>query len=254
MRPISVRPSVDRDFLESLVDLGEFDGIGAFSELTDDLISAWLEAKVEEDFEPLTIEALESEAQRSARMNICEADPALRVTTLFTGCASFLRSKNWGHLIDASPKLAIEQACSLLKPLELRQKIEPGLELSMRKIRKQWKPFYKRVMQKAVISDEFIPIRPSKSKDKGASAASEGSKFRKNKDDDESNAKEIKPAKESKSKAEASTGSSKGDKPAPSCLNPKRKKKHCLRERADALDEEKKRLLAEYRKNKKKAA
>ena len=122
VKPISVVSSVDRDLLQSLLDIGELDEVESLEQLTDDVLKKWLETQVAEDFDSLTVDSLRSAIKRNVRMNVHETDPKLRVKTLFTDFVSFLRSKNWSDLIKKNPGLAIEEICSLLKPTELKDK------------------------------------------------------------------------------------------------------------------------------------
>lgn len=89
------------------------------------------------------------------RINMNEPDPEIRNKGLFMDFNTFLRTKKWDHLVESNPKLVISQMFTLLKPPELRNKIEYDLEIGKQKLRKKLLPFYNRCVMAVVAWDKF---------------------------------------------------------------------------------------------------
>ena len=234
VQPISIVSSVERDLLQSLIYMDEFKGVEEFSQLNDDILKEWLERHVATDFDSLTVDQLSTAIQKHVRINIHEADPKLRIIALFTDFVSFLRSRKWEDLIDNNPELAIEHVCSLLNPIELKEKIESDIELYKHSIKKKWKLFYKHVIKRAIACDEFIPIYTPKAKN--------------GKNGKSSDHKKKNHGLPTKAKSEGET--KKSQQKILKCLNPECSEHHLLKHCKNTSSDKKKALFEQYKKTK----
>lgn len=70
-----------------------------------------------------------------------------------------MRTRNWDSLLIDVPKISIDHVCDLLKPNALKLKIENDLQLSRRDLRKDWRSFYRYVVEQALVCEYFVPPR-----------------------------------------------------------------------------------------------
>ena len=91
IQTISIRASIDRDLLLSLVEPGEFAGISLESEFTDENLQEWLNANEKASVESLSLEEPEAAIKSNFRMNINKPDPEVGIKGLFVDVKTFLR-------------------------------------------------------------------------------------------------------------------------------------------------------------------
>ena len=93
IQPISLKASIDRDLLLSLVEFGEFAEVTSLANLTEDNLKAWLGAKEKVSLESLSLQELETAIKSNIRINVNEPDPEMRIKGLFMDFKTFLRTK-----------------------------------------------------------------------------------------------------------------------------------------------------------------
>ena len=277
IKPISLKASIDTDILESAIFLCDFgDDVDDIAQLTEEHISAWLSDGQGESLSDLTKDEIDKAVKANVHIRMSESDASFRIKSLFMTYHKFLCTKKWDSLISECPKVATGHICMLLKPERLRLKIESDLELTKKPLRKNWKGFCRYVTQEAVLFDKYAGSdalsarceerrQPSSARTtSGSSKApgmpstkspSSGNNANKNKQNGVSSNKQ----KEDSSEEYSSKGDSKKDskrndtKNAPKCLNEQCDSYHFLRDCKITPDDMKKKLLQEFKENKRKS-
>ena len=158
VNPIRLRSAIDVDLLQSLIELEEFgEEIDSINMLSDDVLRQWLEEHQGEALYTMTVEQLETIVKSSVRMNIKEPDPKLRALRLFSDYKTMLRTKKWEHLIKDNPKVAVNHIVELLKPVQLKTKVQNDIKLGKTSLRKNWKEFFKYVVEQTIACEAFVP-------------------------------------------------------------------------------------------------
>lgn len=135
---ISLRSSIDRDLLESLLSSKTFKYIDNFDDLTDSVLDTWLTERDGVKLESISLEDLEAAVKSAVKINVHEPDAEMRIFSLFSDYRTLLRSKKWERLIKDSPKVAIRQVTSLLRPAVLKSKLEQDIRLDVDGIKVNW--------------------------------------------------------------------------------------------------------------------
>lgn len=265
--PVSLRSSVDRDLLESLISFGHFEGVERFGDLTDELIQNFLDQKDGAKLESVSLEQLEASMKSAVKLNIHESDAEMRIMSLFMDYRTYLRNKRWERLIDDSLKITIQHITSLLKPTVLRKKIQEDIKLNVNSIKENWTAFYAKVCKRAVDVDEYFSVMENTEEpDKGSGNCAGSPTCSHNKVGHEKAQKKSKTRPNTGSNNESDqkdksppgkdtpreTGGQKADgKPLPDCLNPKCPEKHYLKDCTNSTEEQKKEFLKTFRENRK---
>lgn len=77
IQPISIKTSIDRDFLLSFAEFGEFTVVSNASKLTDDDFQEWFNTHANVSFESLGPRELDADIKSQVRININEPDPEM---------------------------------------------------------------------------------------------------------------------------------------------------------------------------------
>ena len=99
----------------------------------------------------------------NVRLNVYESDAKLRIMRLFTDYRTLLRSCQWEGIITENPKMAIGHIVMLLQPTKLKNTVENALKVSHFSPKKDWKGFYKYLLERAVSCEDFVPLYKPKS-------------------------------------------------------------------------------------------
>ena len=149
VRPLTVSEYLPTDTTDT------FRGVSYISELTDDVLLAWLKDQIAQSSSVITPDILEAELKKRVKLDVKEADAKMRFMNLFMKYYTFLEERNLGDLIHSHPKTAIRHICALIRPLGFQKKIENDLALDKAHPRKDWKGFYQHVVENAVSFEDF---------------------------------------------------------------------------------------------------
>ena len=150
-KPVSLKASVQPALLAGLVELGEFEGLSDVSALTDEGITAWIDAQLKPaDDAPVSLKEVANAVRRGVRMDTQIGIAKLRIKQLFLDYRQFMREHNWDHLVEKKLKESTAHICSILQPPALRTHVQSALDCETEGINADWKKFFAYCLKEAV--------------------------------------------------------------------------------------------------------
>jgi hypothetical protein len=167
-RPVSLSFSIDPPVLESLVDLRQFGNhVTKVSEVTDELLLAWLEKHRDIKKDGLTASQVQTIVSRSLRINMTEKDCEQQVIILFADYNSLLRKNGMACLVEENTKMAVNHVTEALKPSAFKKREKDDLNFGHIGLKKDFLGFMQHVIRRAEqYSDYEEPEMSSQSSEK----------------------------------------------------------------------------------------
>lgn len=126
----------------SLVSLDQFEGVSTILEVSESQLQIYITDKDEIKLETISLDNLEADFISKICMNLTEPYVTMRIMALFRDYNKFLCTQNWAALINSNTKISIGNIWKLVKPAELRSRINDDLPSCI--------PLYKYVVSNAV--------------------------------------------------------------------------------------------------------
>ena len=245
--PVSLKSAIDTDLFQSLIELEEFgEDVTSIEELNNDTLQEWLEEQQKESLDSMTLEQLEEIIRSSIQMNVKEPDPKLRAIRLFADYKMLLRTKKWEDLLTNNPKIAVGHIVEVLRPSELKIKVESDLSLSKKSLKKDWKGFFKYVVEQTTACEIFVSAYNRKDN------CYKNRSTRTNSGSDSRTRSDSNPRKSAQKNEEKDKNPSKNSdkKKLPLCLNKECGERHFISNCQNVSKELASKLLKEYKKSK----
>jgi hypothetical protein len=142
--------SIDPPVFESLVELRQFGNeMTKVSEVTDELLLAWLERHRDVKKDGLTACQVQEDLSRSLRINMIEHDCEQRVIMLFADYKSILRKYGMAWLVEENTKIAGSHITDALKPIALKKHVKEDLNFGYIGLKKDFLGFMQHVIKPA---------------------------------------------------------------------------------------------------------
>ena len=164
IRPVGLVYCVDAEQLESAVDLGMIDGCDDVKELTDGQLRDYLDKEASDSATVVTENDLAQMVQRYVRMDMSVKSAHSRMKLLFMGYKSLLRQNGMGWVVDKNPKAAVRHIISVVKPAQLKTRLEQDIGFSKADLKSDFKGFMQHALELSVAFEKLDNGNPRANK------------------------------------------------------------------------------------------
>lgn len=151
-RPVGIIYCVDAEQLESAVECGLIPDCQDVEDLEDDDLRTFLEKEAEESPTVITQDELSKIVESTLRMDMSVKSAKGRMKLLFKEYTSMLRTNGLKWVTEKTPKVAIKQVLSVIKPASLRERLEQDIGFSHSHLKNDYTGFMRHATD---LSDAF---------------------------------------------------------------------------------------------------
>lgn len=146
IRPVFLVYCVDSEQVESAVELDMTEGYTDVKDLSDDQLRTYLENEAVDSSTIVTATYLQM-VQKHVRMDMTIKSAKERMKLLFTAYKSLLRQNGMSWVTSKNPKAAIRQVISVVKPVQLKTRLEQDIAFSKADLKDDFPGFMKHVLE-----------------------------------------------------------------------------------------------------------
>jgi RNase H-like domain found in reverse transcriptase/Reverse transcriptase (RNA-dependent DNA polymerase)/Integrase core domain/Integrase zinc binding domain/Chromo (CHRromatin Organisation MOdifier) domain len=146
--------SVDADLLAAWVLMGEFEGVDKIEDLTAEKVQTLLDSIVSQTTTRWSPETVLSEVRKHVHMDPRERNPKIRAMSCVSSYVRLAATHKW-NFPAKNPKLAVEHIVAVLKPHELKERVESELQMSYSDLYGDFKAFVKYLKRVSVETEVY---------------------------------------------------------------------------------------------------
>jgi hypothetical protein len=146
--------SVDADLLSAWVLMGEFDGVKNIDDLAEEKVQTLLDSIVSQTTTRWSPETVLAEVRKNIRMDPGERNPEIHAMSCVSSYVRLAATNKWNFHAQ-NPRLAVDHIVAVLKPPELKERVESELQMNCSDLYCDFKGFVKYLKKVSVKTEVY---------------------------------------------------------------------------------------------------